>query len=55
MNEKEQSDFEQSVAAIAESYPPMWRRMYLNLLSEGFSKDESMDLLKTFILSMART
>lgn len=53
MDAKTQAEFDQSAAIISDTYPPMWRRLYTNLLAEGFTEEQSWNLLQTFIMSMA--
>ena len=43
--------FEQALTLAAENYPPMWRRLYQNLIREGFTQQEAMRLLEIQILS----
>jgi hypothetical protein len=40
---------EQSLAAVAENFPPTWRRMYLNLIAEGFSEEQAMELMRAYV------
>lgn len=48
---KRQAEFDQAMASIGDSFPPLWRRLYANLMSEGFTDRESFELLKVYILS----
>lgn len=41
--------FDQAAAFVTESLPPMWRRLYLNSIAEGFSQDQAMKILQTYI------
>jgi hypothetical protein len=40
---------EQDVAMAGDMIPLMWRRIYLNCMESGFSKEEAFQLLKCFI------
>lgn len=51
MDGREQSNFDEAGAMLADSYPPFWRRMYCNLLKENFNEAESLKLVQTYILS----
>jgi hypothetical protein len=44
-------NFDQASAFVADSFPPMWRRMYNNLIAEGFTDFEALGILKTYIIS----
>ena len=50
LDPKTQSDWDQQAATLAEMFPPLWRRLYNGLVCEGFTKEEAMALLKTYIL-----
>lgn len=54
MTPKEKADMDQGMALMVDTLPALWRRMYVNLLSEGFGAAEAMDLLKTFITATYR-
>ena len=49
MSPKEQNEFDQASAAMADSLPPLFRRMFVNLNKEGFDQKQSMEILKTWI------
>ena len=36
---------------MADLMPPVWKRLYDNLEAMGFTEEEAMKLLQTFILS----
>lgn len=40
---------EQAMAMMADTFPPHWKRMYDNLLAEGFDKDQSFRILLTLV------
>lgn len=48
---KDLQRLEQGFATLGDIYPPLWRRMYGNCISEGFSEMQAMELVKTWILS----
>ena len=49
MEPEEVSKLDQGMAFLANSLPMTWRRMYLNLIEEGFTNQQAMELLKTYI------
>ena len=50
---KKQADLDQSATLMAEVLPPLWRKMYVSLLAEGFERAEAMEILKAYILSQS--
>lgn len=40
---------EQLLAQFAEQWPPMWKRMFDNLVKQGFAKEEAMRVLCAYI------
>ena len=38
-------ELDQSMQTVLDSFPRYWRGMYVRLIEEGFTEDESMDLL----------
>lgn len=46
-------DFEQAAAMNAENFPPMWKRMYENLVKEGFTEDQAMRILLFHVHGMS--
>lgn len=42
-------ELEQALATLAENCPPMWHRLYINMQSEGFTKDEAFKLLVAYV------
>lgn len=44
-------DLDTSSAWLGDHLPGLWRRIYENLLVQGFKDHEAMELLKTYILS----
>jgi hypothetical protein len=51
IDDKKRSELEQSIAAMRELFPHCWRALYDGCISENFSEAQSMDLVKTYILS----
>jgi len=51
IDDKMRADFDQGIAAMMELWPPMWRQLFDRLKEEGFTEQQAMDLLKTYILS----
>ena len=49
INEKLRAKIDQAISFMIEVYPVQWRQLYLKLIEEGFTKTESLELLKTFI------
>lgn len=44
-------EIEQSLASLGELLPRSWRVLFDGCKNEGFTPEQSMDLLKTYILS----
>jgi hypothetical protein len=55
MTPEERAEFDQSSALVADSLPPMWWRLYTGLIKEGFTKEQAMELLKTFIAGQSKS
>ncbi len=53
MDSKEIADFDQAASVMADSYPPIWKRMWDNLLELGFTKTEALKLLQAHVHGMA--
>ncbi len=54
-NESEQSDLaalDQAGALLGDTLPPLWRRLYVGCLSEGFTEQQAMSLVETYIRGM---
>ena len=51
MDGKELSNFDQAAAQLADSLPPMWRRLYDNCQLSGFTPEQSWTLLTVYIFS----
>jgi len=49
MTPKDEHNLEQTLASIAETFPPMWKRMYDNLLKEGFTELDALKLVATHV------
>lgn len=45
---------DQALAAALDSLPPAWFRLYTNCILAGFSEQQAMEMVKTFILSAGR-
>lgn len=54
MNAKDVQNFDEVTTMMANSFPPYWWKLYSNLVKEGFSESQAMDLLKTYIAVGAR-
>jgi len=50
---KKQAEIDQAVAGLIDTFPHTWRLLYLSLLTEGFSESQSLELVKTWILSQS--
>ena len=51
LDAKQRAEIDQSMAAMVELLPPMWRGLYTTSLDQGFTETESFALLKVYILS----
>ena len=49
MTPEEQSKFEQGVAMLGDTLPPLWWRLYCNCKEQGFTEEQAMLLLRTHI------
>lgn len=43
--------FDQMTAAMADTYPPMWRRFFESCVAQGFTEAQSLALVQTYIMS----
>lgn len=50
---KQISELEQSAAFIAETLPPLWKRMFDNLKQNGFSEAQAFQLTLTYVHGQA--
>lgn len=46
---KRVSDMDQALATISENFPPMWRRMFENFKTEGFTEEQALRLVCTHV------
>jgi len=53
MNQEEKAAFDQALALFRDTIPIAWYSMYQGCRQAGFTKAESMSLLKTYILGFA--
>ena len=44
-NVKKLQELEQAFTMLAENMPPMWRRVYLKCLEEGFTEDHAIKVI----------
>jgi len=42
---------EQATTEVSNMLPPLWHSLYVKCQAEGFTKDESLQLVKTYILT----
>lgn len=42
---KQLQELEQALATMAEDFPPMFRRFYLNLVKEGFTEEQAFKMV----------
>lgn len=49
MNPGQRAELDQCEAALCELLPPFWFSLYSSLLTTGFTPEQAMDLLKTYI------
>ena len=49
---RKQQEIDQNIELyFRDAYPRSWRALYEGCMSQGFSKEETMDLIKTYIIS----
>lgn len=53
MNDNNRHDLDQKSALMGDLFPGLWKRIYDNLLVEGFTELQAMELLKAFIVGQA--
>lgn len=46
-----QRKIDEAMTSLSDLFPRTWRTFYLRCIEEGFTKDESLSLVKTYILS----
>lgn len=51
LDARKRRDLDEAVAALSEVLPITWRQLYKGCISEGFSSEQAMGLVKTYILS----
>ncbi len=44
------SKMDQSAALLGDILPPLWRRIYIGCVDQGFDESESFKLVQTYIL-----
>ena len=52
LDPKQISSFDQASSSIIETIPSFIRNLYLKFVEEGFSEQQSMELVKTYLQSM---
>ena len=52
MTPEELAKFDQEMKEISKTMPALWWSIYKECFNEGFSSDQAMDLLKTFMMSL---
>lgn len=50
---RKMQEMEQGITFVAENMPPMWKRMYDNLLLAGFDKDDAKTFMQAYIHGQA--
>ena len=43
------AEFDQASQLVAETIPPLLYRLYVNLVDEGFTSEQAMDLVKSYL------
>ncbi len=51
LNDKDRAEFDQGKATLVEIYPPLWWGLYEANMKLGFTPDQSLDLIKTYMMS----
>lgn len=47
----QRAEMDQATAFLGDILPCLWRRLYRNCVTEGFSDVQALELVKTFIMS----
>lgn len=55
MTPEEQAKLDQATAALADHLPALWWRLYSNCVKCGFTPDQAIDLLHTYIETTCKT
>lgn len=50
-NAESQRQFDEAMTTMIDTFPRTWRQMYLKMIEEGFDERQSLELVKSFILS----
>ena len=51
LDPKKQAEYEQGTAALIEMLPPLWRGLYIGCVEQGFTGQDALDLVRTYIMS----
>lgn len=55
LNPEKRSQFDQNIALTGELWPRMWFSLFQGCKAQGFSPEQSLDLVKTYILASNST
>ena len=53
LDDAERANYEQAEALLVELFPPLWRQLYDGCVKQGFTEEQSLALLKAYILSQS--
>lgn len=53
MTPEEMQKMDQGMAMLADTMPPHWKRMFDNLVREGFTPEQSMAIVRTYVHGLA--
>lgn len=51
LDDKLRAELEQSQAALTEMLPPLWHGLYQGCVKEGFTPQEALRIVETYILA----
>lgn len=55
MTPSDQAKFDQATAALSDMLPTLWRGIYQGCINQGFTPEQSMELLIAYIATQAQT
>lgn len=55
LDDKKRLELDQSIAFFVDFVPTTWRRLYVRLVEEGFTEQQALELVKTYIMANCGT
>lgn len=54
LDDKKRAELDQAIQAVSEFLPPMWRRLYVELVAAKFTELQALELVKTYIMATSK-